>query len=213
MVMAAAAAAVLCGCVAPTPGYLMELNRNGRWREAECIGQDMLAHRGTFTRDQVAETYFNIIYAKVRMGRKEDAVRLMSEYDAWSAKGQTGPELAWLGREMAKLKDELGLLSAAQRTLLDAMEENGKGNWQRALQLCGEVLAMDEAGGAQKANAHFVAAVCSIRLKDAKSAEAHLAGFDSLKAALPPGSQAIAEERFVRQGLEELKRQGAPPVK
>ena len=32
--------AELGGCVVPDNAYLMELNRNGKWREAERIGQD-----------------------------------------------------------------------------------------------------------------------------------------------------------------------------
>jgi hypothetical protein len=204
--VASAVLAVLSGCIVPNNVYLMDLNRNGKWREAERVGQDMLAHGDKFTRSQICETYFHVIYAQTRMGKKDEAVRLMSEYDVLRAQGAIDPELLWLGREMAKLKDELGLLDGVQRALVSAMEENEKGNYIHARELCGSVLAMKSANDVQRATAHFVSAVCAIRLKDAEEAEIHLAAFDTLKSALPPGHQALIEEPYARRGLGELKR-------
>jgi hypothetical protein len=86
------------------------------------------------------------------------------------------------------------------------MEENGWGNYGRARELCDAALAMEDANGIQKATAHMVAAICSIRLKEVERAETHLAAFDSLKSALPPGHQALSDEAYARQGLSELKK-------
>jgi hypothetical protein len=200
-----AVVATLGGCVAPNNAYLMELNRNGKWREAERIGQDMLVHRGTFTHSQVCETYFNVIYAKTRTGKKDEAVKFMADYDAFSARERIDPELLWLGREMTRLKNELGLLGEVQHALVSAMEENRKGNYARARELCDAALAMSDINEVQKATAHFVAAVCSIKLKDVKGAESHFSGFDAHKPALPPDHQALSEEAAARQGLRELR--------
>jgi hypothetical protein len=198
--------AMLGGCIVPSNAYLMELNRKGKWREAERVGQGMLEHRSTFTHSQICETYFNVIYAQTRMGKKDEAAQLMKQYDAFSAGDTVDPSLLWLGPEMTMLKDELGLLDEAPHTLLTAMEENGKGNYARARELCDAVLAMNGASDVQKATAHFVAAVCSIRLKDVGNAEAHLKAFDALKSALPPDHQSLLEEPAVRRGLLELKK-------
>jgi L-amino acid N-acyltransferase YncA len=100
---------------------------------------------------------------------------------------------------------ELGLLDDAPGTLVSAMEENGKGNFAQARDLCDAVLVMDDASEIQKATAHFVAAVCSIRLRDVVEAEVHLAAFDALRSSLPSDHQALAEEAFARRGLRELK--------
>lgn len=206
--LAALAAAALAGCVAPDNAYLMELNRHGRWKEAERIGLDMLARRDRFSHSQTCETYFNVIYAETRQGKRDEARRLTGEYDRFSALEAIDPRLLWLGREMARLKGELGLLGEAQGVLVSAMEANGRGDYLQARGLCEAVLAMEGANRVQEATAHFVAAVCSIRLKEASAAEGHLKAFDELKAALPPGHQALAEEAYARQGLAELEAAG-----
>ncbi len=195
----------LAGCLVPNNAYLMELNRSGKWRQAERVGLEMLAHRSSFTHSQLCETYFHVIYAQTRSGKKDQAARLVSEYDTFFRQGAVDPQLAWLGREMAKLRDELGLLNEVPHLLVSAMMENGKGNYLRARERCDALLAMEEATPAQQATAHFVAAVCSIRLREAGPAETHLRAFDSLKYALPPDHQALAEEPFARQGLAELR--------
>ncbi len=197
--------AILGGCLVPDNAYLMQLNRNGKWKEAARVGEDMLAHRSTFTYSQICETYFHVIYAKTRMGNRKEAATLMKEYDAFRIGGEIDPELLWLGREMARVKAELGLLDEVQTALVSAMEENAKGNFERARELCDEVLASEDANEMQQATANFVAAVCSIRLKDGEQAEAYLAAFDGLKSSLPSDHQALAEEEFARQGLRELK--------
>ena len=89
---------------------------------------------------------------------------------------------------MARLKAELGMLDEVQRKLVSAMEENGRGDYALARELCDAVLAASDANDVQRATAHFVAAVCSIRLEDAKSAEVHLGAFDALEIRPPPGS-------------------------
>jgi hypothetical protein len=197
--------ALLTGCIVPDNAYLMQLNRNGKWNQAARVGQEMLAHRNTFTASQICETYFNVIYAQTRMERDADAVALMKEFDAFRAGVELDPGLLWLGREMARLKVELGMLDNVQNTLVSAMEENGKGNYAPARDLCDAVLAMAAANDVQKATANLVAAICSIRLKDVARAESHLGAFAALKSSLPADSQALAEEPFARQGLLELK--------
>jgi hypothetical protein len=205
--IASAALSVLSGCIAPDDAFLMELNRKGKWQEAERVGADMLAHRDTFTHSQISSIYLSVIHARARMGKKSEAVALMTEYDAFSVRGIMDAKYAWLGREMAQLKDELGLLDEVQHTLVSAMNENEKGGFARAREICDSVLAIKEATDIQKATAHFVAAVCSIRLKDVETAEIHLAAFDTLKSALPSDHQALREEPAARQGLRELKQQ------
>jgi hypothetical protein len=200
-----AVAAVLGGCIVPDNAYLMQLNRNGKWKEAARVGEDMLEHRSTFTHSQLCETYFHVIYAHTRMGNKKAAVNLVTEYDTFRVREEIDPELLWLGREVARLKAELGLLDAVQAALVSTMEENGKGNFERARELCDAVLAREDANEIQKATAQFVAAVCSIRLKDVEQAETHLAAFDKLKSSLPLDHQARAEEALAYQGLSELK--------
>jgi hypothetical protein len=205
MAVVTAVVAVLGGCLVPDNAYLMQLNRNGKWREAARVGQEMLAHRSTFSDSEICETYFHAIYALTRMGSRNEAVTLAAAYDDFRAGVVLDPELLWLGREMARLKVELGLLDDVQNTLVSAMEENGKGNYAQARDLCDAVLVMDDANEIQKATAHFVAAICSIRLQDVKEAEAHLSAFDALRSSLPPDHPALAEEAFARQGLRELK--------
>jgi hypothetical protein len=203
--IAAAAFALLGGCLVPDNAYLMQLNRTGKWKEAARVGQEMLAHRSTFTHSEICETYFHVIYAETRMKNSDEAVTLMKEYDSFRVAEAIDPKLLWLGREMARLKVELGMLDDVQRTLVSAMEENGKGDYTLARDLCDAVLAMRAANEIQKATAHFVAAVCSIRLKDVDAADSHLTAFDALKSSLPADHQALAEEAFARQGLLELK--------
>jgi hypothetical protein len=80
-----AVAAVLGGCIVPDNAYLMQLNRNGKWREAARVGQEMLAHRGTFSDSEICETYFPVIYAQTRMGSTDEAAGLAATYDEFRA--------------------------------------------------------------------------------------------------------------------------------
>lgn len=198
-------ALALSGCFSPDNAYLMELNRNGKWRQAERVGQGMLEHRATFTFSQTCETFFHVAYAETRLGKADEAKATMKEYDDFRSGGSLEPRLLWLGRETARLKGELGLLSDAQESLVAAMEAKAKGDYAAALDLCEETLSKKDATQVQAATANLVAAASLIQLKDAKSAESYLVAFDSLKASLPPDHQALAEENFVRQGLAELK--------
>jgi hypothetical protein len=195
---------LLSRCITPNNGYLMELNRRGKWKEAERIGLDMLGNRGTFAHSEIYETSFHVIYAQTRMGKKADTAILKAEYGESSQKESIDPELLWLGREMARLKRELGLLDPVQYALVSAMEENGAGKHAAARDLCDSVLGMDAANATQRAVAAFVAASCSIRLKEARKAEEYLTTFNSLKGVLPAGHQCLAEEPYVRSGLREL---------
>jgi hypothetical protein len=205
LALLASIAAATGGCVAPNNAYLMELNRNGKWKEAERVGRDMLAHRRTFTFSQVAETYYDVAYAETRMGKKDEAALAMSEYDEFLAGGKVDPEHLWLDREVIMLKYELGLLNEIQTTIVDAMEENRKGDNSRARELCGRALAMKGLTDLQLATAHFVAAVCSIRLKDAPSAQAHMAAFRALKPSLSPDNQMLREEPTALRDLRDLE--------
>jgi hypothetical protein len=204
--LAALAAVMLAACIAPTNAQLMEMNRNGKWREAERIGAAMLRNRGALSGGEIHETYFQVVYAKTRQGKKGEAIALMRQYDEMAAETELPPALLWVPREMTKLKGELGILGSAQKALVDAMEENGKKNYASAIGLCDKVLADPSAGDAQRATAQLVAAICLIRLGKAEEADARLTAFDALKGALPPGSQAFQDETYARSGLAELKK-------
>jgi hypothetical protein len=56
----------------------------------------MLAQSSTFTQSQIRETYFHVIYARTRMGEKDAAIRMRTEYDAIDAVGTEDPRLLWL---------------------------------------------------------------------------------------------------------------------
>jgi hypothetical protein len=195
----------LASCLAPNDSSLMELNRSGKWREAERVGSDMLAHRRTFSFSQLSETYYHVAYAQTRMGKKEEAARTLKEYDAFSGGGTLDWEHLWLDREFMRLKNELGLLDGVQRVLVEAMEENGKGGYARARELCADALRMKGLTDKQRATAHFVAAACSIKLKDAPAAESHLAEFDSIKAGLSSEDLRLFGEEEARRDLADLE--------
>jgi hypothetical protein len=204
--LALAFQAAFSGCIAPSNASLMEMNRHGKWKRAESAGMAMIGSPGTLNEGGILETYFHVIYAKTRLGKKQDAAKLVSRYDEIAAERPLPPELRWLSREMAKLRDELGLLTPAQKALVAAMEENEKKNYAAAIILCDSVLADSSAEDIQRAQAQFVAAACEIRLGNAEAAEKRLAAFDALKSALPRGHQALEEEPFLRQGLAELEK-------
>jgi hypothetical protein len=208
LALLAVAAASLAGCVAPNNAYLMELNRSGKWKEAERVGQDMLVHRRTFTFSQIGETYYHVAYAETRQGKKDEAVQTIRQYEDFSAGGTLDSEHLWLDGEVIMLKYELGLLNEIQATIVDAMEENRKGDYSRARELCGKALAMKGLTDLQLATAHFVAAVCSIRLKDAPSARTHMAAFRALKPSLRADNQMLREEAYVAKDLLDLEESG-----
>ncbi|MBN1649071.1 MAG: hypothetical protein JW874_13630 [Spirochaetales bacterium] len=198
---------LLCagGCAVPNNAYLMELNRNGKWNVAEKVGLGMLKNKHTFSHSQIRETFFQVIYAKTRMGKKDEAVALMKEYVLFSAGGETDPEYWWLDRETIMLKKELGMLDEIQKVLVRAMEENGNRNYEYARELCMDALEMPGIHNSQKAVACFVASVCSVRLGDVEAAEGHLASYRKYRSALHPGHQVLSEEKYLEQGLAELK--------
>lgn len=194
---------LLTGCIVPNNAYLMELNRNGKWREVERIGQDILDKRKTFTHSEICETYFHVIYAKTRMQKTGEAIKLMQEYDGFSSREEIDPSLLWLSRETAKLKDELGLLSEAQRILLNAMEENGKNNFSLALDLAQKALKSEKISDAERATANILSAVCSLKLGNTSDAERYFAQYSEVKSALPKNHPAILEEKYVTQALSQ----------
>jgi hypothetical protein len=61
-------------------------------------------------------------------------VRLISGDDTLSVQEPIDPALLWLGREMAKLKDELGLLDQVQHALVSAIcsVRLGDADWAEA---------------------------------------------------------------------------------
>lgn len=197
---------MLSGCLVPTNEHLMELNRNGKWGEAEKLGQSMLDHRDTFTHAEVCETYFHVIYAKTRLGKNKEAIKMMGSYDKESQKKPLPMPVYWLHREIAKLKEELGVLTPLQKTLIKAMEENGAGNYQQAIELCGEVLASSEDAEIPKTVAHLITAICYIKLKNVEKAEVHMEMFEKMKAILPPGHVALQDAEHARDGLADLKK-------
>jgi hypothetical protein len=204
--MALALSVAMVSCLAPSNASLMEMNRHGKWKLAESTGMAMIESPGTLNEGGILETYFHVIYAKTRLGKKQEAAKMVSRYDGIAAERPLPPELRWLPREMAKLRDELGLLTRAQKTLIAAMEENEKKDYAAAISLCDRVLSDPSAADLQRAQAQFVAAVCEIRLGNAEAAEKRLSAFDALKPALPRGHQALEEEPFARQGLADLKK-------
>ncbi len=201
----AAMVATLSGCLAPTNGHLMDLNRNGKWREAERIGLSMLKEAGILQRDDALETYYHVAYAKARQGKKDEAIALLAAYEKLSLKKEIPPRLRWLPREAARLERELGVLSPVQELLVEALEQNGKGKGERAIELAQSVIADPAANDVQRAQAHLLSAICRIRLSDAAGAEASLAAYDALEAALPPGHYARADAEAARHGLKELE--------
>lgn len=220
-------AALASACVEPDNSYLMELNRNGKWVEAERLGERMLAKGSAEgaasggssqgeqggqakgdslspeARGRACETMFHVAYAKARLGKRDEAAALVGSLDGLRLSGPIDPKLLWLDAESARLKAELGLLSEAQRTLVAAMEANAKGDHAEARGLCLKALAIggDDALGA---TANLVAAACSIRLGDAKAAEGFLAAYERLRPSLPPGHRALVDEAAVRQALADL---------
>jgi len=192
---------LLTGCLVPDNNYLMELNRSGKWMEVEKVGLSMLSNRKTFTHSQICETYFHVIYAQTRLGKEREARSLMEEYDSLIGQEVLDSEFLWLHREIASLKDELGLLDEIERTLLQSMEENGQGNFERAREMARQVASEMESSDQQKAVAHFIASVCSMRLRDIEAAEHHFVEYKALKEALPPGHQIHREEELLIEGI------------
>jgi tetratricopeptide (TPR) repeat protein len=195
----------LAGCLVPDNAYLMELNRNGKWREAERVGLAMLDNRDKFTHSQTLETYFHVIYAKTRQGKIKEAVSCMEQYDEFGKGQPLDGSVRWLTAEIFKLKEELGMLTPVQSILVRALEENGKKNYPRAIELCREALERSDAAEKQKAVAELVSAICYIRLEDLAQAEKHMAAFEKSKNALSADDQTLQEAAFARRGLAELK--------
>jgi hypothetical protein len=211
-VLAALAAIGLTGittCLVPDNAYLMNLNRNGKWREAERTGLAMIAGRNPLTPNlalgRFHETYLHVIYAETRLGKADEAAALLEKYEGLAADDPLPLDLLWVPRELTKLKDELGLLSSAQKTIVRAMEENEKKNYPLAAELCAQAIRDPSAGDVQKATAHLIAAICFIRQGNAGEAEAQLAAYDGYRSALPAAHQALRDEAFARRGLDELK--------
>ena len=197
---------LLAGCLIPDNGYLMELNRTGKWAEAEKVGLEMLRNGDRFTHSQRCETYFHVIYAKTRMGKKEEAIDMMDKFDSYKMKGIIDSELLWLSRETEILRNELGIADEIQRTILTAMEKNGQGEYTAARELCVEALSMSGINDVQKAAAGFVASVCSVRLKELEEAEKYYAVFLTSRDSLPEGHQIFREEQYLIDDIEELKK-------
>lgn len=201
----------LAACAAPSGAELMEMNRSGKWKQAESTGMAMIRAPGAMNREYIHAIYFNVIYAKARLGKKHEAMALISSYEEMALKTDLATEDLWVPLELAKLKDELGLLSDPRSALIAAMEENGRKHYPAAAYLCDRVLANSSSNDVQKATAQFVAAACAIRLRDAAEAEKRLAAFDALKAALPAGHEALRAEEEARKDLNALKARVSAP--
>lgn len=192
---------LLSACVAPDARYLMELNRSGKWKEAERIGLDMLSHRLTFSDAELCEITYSAAYAATRLHETKTALRLLQDFDELRARTDPGAERPWLDREVASLKSELGLLGKAQSLLLEALQANAKGDYRGAARLCEEALASPEAGPAQRAVAHFLMSITALRQGDLAKATQELAAYEADRGALPPGHQALREEATLRADL------------
>jgi hypothetical protein len=190
---------------APNNNYLMELNRNGKWREVDKIGQDILKKRRTFTDNEICETYFHVIYAKTRLSKKEDAIKLMNEFDNYSMNIVVEPELFWIYREISVLKNELGLLSEVQTILFSAMEKNKNADYIGAIELCNLALKESTISNAEKANANFILTICYSKLSDLQNAEAYYSEYLLYKRYLAKNHPALSQEKYVIEGLAALR--------
>ena len=108
------------------PAYLMELNRNGKWQQAERVGLALLNNQDTFSYSDICETYFHIIYAKTRQGKKLEAVDFLNKYEKYQQQAPISGSSLWLKREINQLKKELGLKDILY------IPDKEDGFWQKA---------------------------------------------------------------------------------
>ena len=124
-------AALSAGCLFPDNSYLMELNRKGKWRQAEAVGLEMLENRRNFTEGELSETYFQVIYALTRQEKNADARELMRTLDRYRREKSREGEPVWLERELNKLRTDLE--SPVTYTPGQEVQElNRSGNWAEA---------------------------------------------------------------------------------
>ncbi len=137
-----ALAALAVGCLFPDNSYLMELNRKGKWRQAENVGYEMLENRRNFKEEELSETYFQVIYAMARQENFTHARELMREMDRFRAEQAPEGEPVWLERELKKLRAELeeDVLYTPER---EVQELNRSGNWAEAEIKAREILDSD----------------------------------------------------------------------
>ena len=134
-----ALAALAAGCLFPDNSYLMELNRKGKWRQAENVGYEMLENRGSFKKGELSETYFHIVYALARQEKNADARVLMKELDQYRRDKAPVGEPVWLERELNKLRAELET-EEPYTPEREVQELNRSGNWAVAEKKAREIL-------------------------------------------------------------------------
>jgi len=192
---------VLLSCVVPDNNYLMELNRQGKWKQAASIGKDMLERRDKFTFSETAETYFHVAYALVRMKDISSARAYIKDFDNWRTKGQLDPELSWVDREVFLLKEETGQLDPIQNTLLEAMNANQSRDYEKAIDKALSVLDMSGVTEKQTAYAYFLASICSYRLGESNEALRYLDSYNLFRESLYPDDLLLLEEQNLYQAL------------
>ena len=81
----------------------MELNRSGRWAEAAEAAKGRLANADL---DPLArcEAAYGLVYAELRLGRRDSAITSLADYDEACSKRAAG---TWIEREMGRLRAEL----------------------------------------------------------------------------------------------------------
>ena len=188
---------LLQACLFPDDDYLMELNRTGKWKQAESIGLDMLNKKQKFSHSDISATYFHVIYAKTRLGKKSEAVMLMNECDDWIHGKSLDSERLWLKRELFMLKDELGMLTPVQKKILEAMNANAAGEYESALALCSEILSLSERTDLQNAYVYFIATVCSLKLEHEEDALKYIEQYGKYRMSLPSDDPLRFEEHNV----------------
>ena len=192
---------LLQACLFPDNAYLMELNRAGKWNQVESIGTDMLNEKHRFTHSEICETYFHVIYARNRLGKKFEAAKLMNECDEVLDDKMLEPEYVWLKRELFMLKEELGILDGVQEKILEAMDANARGEYGIALDLCSEVLGMQERTDLQTACVYFISAVCSIRQSETEDAIKYMELYGEYRFAVPEDDPLRYEEQYAYRDL------------
>ncbi|MBN2625341.1 MAG: hypothetical protein JXA95_01645 [Spirochaetales bacterium] len=91
----------------PRGRELRELNRRGDWAEAEKKGSALLEQKPTLSPEEYAETLYYLTYARVRLGKTEEARENITVWEQFTNTTPLSQELFWLKGEMEKLKKEL----------------------------------------------------------------------------------------------------------
>jgi len=81
------------------------LNRTGRWAEAEEACLQLLKQGSSSSAVERCQTRNSLVYARVRLGKLDDARAALKDFDEECGEVEKG---SWLQRETSKLRQELG---------------------------------------------------------------------------------------------------------